>query len=96
MKRKVTLFQNFQWDFATSCFIRRQMIYNTFYKLFRTWFEGEFAGNFIVTFYILNTGMETKAVYNSINTILSVLSIEAVNRFDLLILKTIYINQDSR
>ena len=50
MKRKITFFQNFQWDFTTSCFIRRQIIYNIFYKLFRNWLEGEFAGNFIVNF----------------------------------------------
>ena len=73
MKRKITFFQNFQWDFATSCFIRRQIIYNIFYKLFRNWLEGEFAGNFIVTFYILDTGMEPKAVYNSINTVIDLI-----------------------
>ena len=27
MKRKITFFQNFHWDFTTSCFIRRQIIW---------------------------------------------------------------------
>ena len=38
------------------------------YKFFINWLKGEFAGNFIVTFNVFNTGMETKAVCNSINT----------------------------
>ena len=73
MKRKITFFQDFQWDFSTSCFIRRKIIYNVFHKIFENWLEGEFAGNFIVTFDILNTGMEAKAVYNSINTVIDLI-----------------------
>ena len=73
MKRKITFFQNFQWDFATSCFIRKSIIHKIFYKFFRKWIEGEFAGNFMVTFCILNTVMEPKAVYNSINTVMDLI-----------------------
>ena len=43
--------------------------YNVFYKFFGNWLHREFAGNFIVTFDIRNTGMKTKAVCNSINTV---------------------------
>ena len=48
-------------------------IYNEFYKFFEIWLEGKLAGNFIVTFDILNTGMETKAVFTSINTVIDLI-----------------------
>ena len=48
-------------------------IYNVFYKFFGIWLEGKLTGNFIVTFDILNTGMETKAVFNSINTVIDLI-----------------------
>ena len=44
-------------------------------KLFTISFtnSSEFAGNFIVTFYILNTWIEPKAVYNFINTVIDLI-----------------------
>ena len=48
-------------------------IYNVFYKFFGIWLEGKLTGNFIVTFDILNTGMETKTVFNSINTVIDLI-----------------------
>ena len=43
------------------------------YKFFGNWYEGEFDGNFIVTFDILNNRMETNTAYNSINTVIDLI-----------------------
>ena len=61
------------WEYKVLSSAKLQMSdFSTTKKLwkefFGNWFKGEFTGNFIVMFDILNTRMETKTVYNSINT----------------------------
>ena len=52
-------------------------MYSVFYKFFENWLEGEFDGNsyiwYVVTFDILNTGMERKTIYNSINPVIDLI-----------------------
>ena len=45
----------------------------SFTNSLRNWLEVEFADNFIVMFYVLNTDAELKAVYNFINTVIDLI-----------------------
>ena len=45
----------------------------SFTNSLQNWLEGEFAGDLIVMFYVLNTGMELEADHNFINTVIDLI-----------------------